>query len=180
MSLTHECPTCHEKKPLDQFYGGRGRCKPCKSQYYKESADVRDGPRSCKSCAIEFIRSQDQRRSKWCDNCRPKPRVTEKKYCEKCEVPLEGRRRKWCSTCARIIARENASHYKRLNFRGYTEFKKDSCARCGFVGVSSVQFDIHHRDGDGLNDNPENLQTLCANCHRLATWRPALFLLPAS
>lgn len=33
------------------------------------------------------------------------------------------------------------------------------------------QLDINHRDGNHLNNARENLQTLCANCHRLITKR---------
>lgn len=32
------------------------------------------------------------------------------------------------------------------------------------------QLDIDHVDGDHTNNNPINLQTLCANCHRLKTF----------
>lgn len=43
------------------------------------------------------------------------------------------------------------------------------CESCGFVPVHRVQLDLHHRDGDPDNNDPSNLQTLCANCHRLVT-----------
>ena len=42
-----------------------------------------------------------------------------------------------------------------------------ACGRCGFEG-ESCQMDVHHRDGDRTNNDPRNLMTLCANCHRLA------------
>jgi 5-methylcytosine-specific restriction endonuclease McrA len=29
--------------------------------------------------------------------------------------------------------------------------------------------DVDHIDGDRFNNDPANLQTLCANCHRLKT-----------
>jgi 5-methylcytosine-specific restriction endonuclease McrA len=32
-----------------------------------------------------------------------------------------------------------------------------------------VQLDVDHIDGNHANDDPSNLQTLCANCHRLKT-----------
>lgn len=41
--------------------------------------------------------------------------------------------------------------------------------RCGFIPEHPVQLDVDHIDGNGRNDDPENLQTLCANCHRLKT-----------
>ena len=44
-----------------------------------------------------------------------------------------------------------------------------SCECCGFTPEHPAQLDIDHRDGDHKNDDPSNLQTLCANCHRLKT-----------
>jgi 5-methylcytosine-specific restriction endonuclease McrA len=35
--------------------------------------------------------------------------------------------------------------------------------------MHSCQLDVDHIDGDHDNNDPENLQTLCANCHRLKT-----------
>lgn len=48
------------------------------------------------------------------------------------------------------------------------------CERCKFVAEDACQMDIHHKDGDHTNNVAENLETLCANCHRLVE---ALFLL---
>lgn len=48
-------------------------------------------------------------------------------------------------------------------------FKKDSCERCGFIPEDLVQLDIDHIDANRSNNDPANLQTLCANCHRLKT-----------
>jgi 5-methylcytosine-specific restriction endonuclease McrA len=59
-----------------------------------------------------------------------------------------------CATC-----REN----------GYRKHKTDQCAFCGFVAIHSVQLDVDHIDGDHKNNDVSNLQTLCANCHRLKT-----------
>ncbi len=52
----------------------------------------------------------------------------------------------------------------------YTAHKKQTCERCGFVPEHPCQLDVHHKDGDHSNNDPANLQTLCANCHRLITW----------
>ena len=51
--------------------------------------------------------------------------------------------------------------------RPYTASKGPVCERCGFVPEHSCQLDVDHIDGDHDNDAPDNLQTLCANCHRL-------------
>jgi hypothetical protein len=46
-------------------------------------------------------------------------------------------------------------------------YKKDHCEKCGFIAEDLVQLDIDHIDGNPSNNDTLNLQTLCANCHRL-------------
>jgi hypothetical protein len=51
----------------------------------------------------------------------------------------------------------------------YAVHKKDACEKCGFIPVHASQLDVDHIDGDRWNNDIANLQTLCANCHRLKT-----------
>jgi hypothetical protein len=51
--------------------------------------------------------------------------------------------------------------------REYRSFVKDLCERCGFTPEHTAQLDVHHIDRNHSNNDPRNLQTLCANCHRL-------------
>lgn len=53
--------------------------------------------------------------------------------------------------------------------RPYTRNKKGYCEDCGFVAEHPVQLDVDHIDGNHENNDSTNLQTLCANCHRLKT-----------
>ena len=48
------------------------------------------------------------------------------------------------------------------------------CSRCGFIPEHQCQLDVDHIDGNHKNDADENLQTLCANCHRLKSRRDKL------
>ena len=54
--------------------------------------------------------------------------------------------------------------------------KKASCETCGFVAIHPMQMDIDHIDGNHANNDLENLQTLCANCHRLKTYTSKDFI----
>jgi 5-methylcytosine-specific restriction endonuclease McrA len=69
-------------------------------------------------------------------------------------------RRKWKKICS--MCRDTKDKPYRLQ-------KGSICEICGFIPVHSCQLDVDHMDGDKSNDNPSNLQTLCANCHRLKT-----------
>lgn len=51
----------------------------------------------------------------------------------------------------------------------YTRSKGTICERCGFVAEDLCQLEVNHKNGDHSDDRPENLQTLCVNCHRLIT-----------
>jgi hypothetical protein len=66
--------------------------------------------------------------------------------------------------CSRKCKEENRK-------RVYTKYKKDSCESCGFIPEHSCQLDVDHIDGNHSNNLESNLQTLCANCHRLKTYR---------
>jgi hypothetical protein len=52
----------------------------------------------------------------------------------------------------------------------YRLHKKDHCEFCGFVAEHACQLDVDHKDGNKKNNDISNLQTLCANCHRLKTY----------
>lgn len=81
-------------------------------------------------------------------------------YCRPCKKKLYG------NGC-----KEKQKKRVALAKRPYTRYKKNSCEECGFIPVHSCQLDVDHKDGDHHNNDPTNLQTLCANCHRLKTYR---------
>ena len=64
----------------------------------------------------------------------------------------------------------------------YRRHRKSYCenidGRLGFICTATIvdeclgaQLDVDHRDGNKKNNNIENLQTLCAVCHRYKTWK---------
>lgn len=61
-----------------------------------------------------------------------------------------------CSSCIRLTL-------------GYKKYRKNYCEKCNFIAEHICQLDIDHIDGNHNNNDESNLQTLCANCHRLKT-----------
>lgn len=90
--------------------------------------------------------------------------------CKDCGLPAryhtkneDGSVRYWRNICTMCHKNRGQKQYKyRLN-------KKTFCEMCGFVAKHRVQLDVDHIDGNHKNDNESNLQTICANCHRLKT-----------
>ena len=61
--------------------------------------------------------------------------------------------------------------------RTYRKSKGKLCERCGFIPIHKSQLDVDHKNEDHGDNRKENLWTLCANCHRLKTNRPDLFVI---
>ena len=80
----------------------------------------------------------------------------------------------WCGRSVCSKGRDSAgqqifSNYCSHHRATYRKHKKDICEFCGFVPVHPCQLDVDHIDGNRTNSKSSNLQTLCANCHRLKT-----------
>jgi cytochrome c553 len=79
---------------------------------------------------------------------------------------------KICDTCHKIRYNQSKGGRK----IGYRLYKKDICEQCGFIPIHKCQLDVDHIDGNKNNEEIINLQTLCANCHRLKTYKQKNFI----
>lgn len=103
-----------------------------------------------------------------------KPKAAEPRQCEHCSKSLERRRnaagrlegfrdfmrRRFCSlSCANSRSKggesRKASHYHARKQRA------ECCEACG----TTKRLQVHHVDENWTNNDPANLQTLCAFCH---------------
>ena len=74
---------------------------------------------------------------------------------------------KYCNYCRRILYNVKDETGRRI---GYRIYKKDFCEKCGFIPENKCQLDVDHIDNNKHNNEISNLQTLCANCHRLKSF----------
>ena len=74
--------------------------------------------------------------------------------------------------CGNLVCSKGKGKYRTTCYHCHMKgkrVKKDHCERCGFIPEDTVQLDVDHIDANRSNNDPSNLQTLCANCHRLKT-----------
>lgn len=72
-----------------------------------------------------------------------------------------------CSPCDKRLYDENRNRRITETKRKHRRFVKELCEKCGFIPEHICQLDVHHLDRNHNNNAPNNLKTLCANCHRL-------------
>ena len=114
-------------------------------------------------------------------------------YCEK-QLRKDQRHNKYCSTdCANKARSENkiqlwltgeydgiiGTNQLSKTIRNYLLDEVDyQCELCGWGEINpyteKVPLEIHHKDGNYLNNSKSNLQVLCPNCHSLTSNYKAL------
>lgn len=152
-------------------------------------------PKRCKVCGN--IIPYEKRQNDFCNHscsasynnqgiCRNREAYPEHSYCLNCGKEIT-RGRNYCNnTCyAEYQRKEYIKRWKKGEETGIigtdniaTEVKiyirekyNNSCQLCGWNQVNKftkiVPLQIHHIDGNCMNNSEENLQLLCPNCHSL-------------
>lgn len=110
----------------------------------------------------------------------PRPtRSTPERRCGICGVRLQRKRfsfnrledytaymnRSFCSlSCAN--SREKGAKSRKTYHNRARKHRKSYCECCGFAPRDMGRLHTHHVNEDWRDNRPENLQTLCSNCHR--------------
>jgi len=74
--------------------------------------------------------------------------------------------------CGNLCANKGNNTYRKVCQTCHRKGRRDKgsiCEMCGFIPVDPIQLDVDHKDGNPYNNDKSNLQTICANCHRLKT-----------
>ena len=155
-----------------------------------------DNPKFCCECGKKI--SYKKRRNKFCNsscaasyNNKKRKKI---KYCQYCGEKIKGRGDLYCSKKCQdkyhyliyinkwklglvdgIKGGVNVSNYIRTYlWRKYN----NQCSRCGWKTPNPVTkkpiLEIEHMDGDCMNNDEDNLDLICPNCHSLTTTYKAL------
>lgn len=107
-----------------------------------------------------------------CLNCGKELDYSAKKYCSNdCQAQYEYssyiERWKNGEESGNVSRCGISNHIRRYLFEKYNS----KCQRCGWGEVNPftklVPLQVHHIDGNCINNNEDNLQLLCPNCHSL-------------
>jgi hypothetical protein len=145
------------------------KCKICGKEFYVKPFHLKKG--WGKYCSIK-CRAKAQYNGKWvkCFNCGKKIYRTPNDYrkakskrffCSvSCHCSWENKNVRCGINSPNWIAGEAA--YRDLMRRCKVPFK---CNECGIADKRVLV--VHHKDGDRKNNNIENLERLCCNCHAI-------------
>lgn len=84
--------------------------------------------------------------------------------CEECGVAEK--QYKGVSTAGNPLYRRTCQSCHIKYRRPWARHKGVVCELCGYEPFWRRALDVHHRNGEKSDNSPENLMTLCANCHR--------------
>lgn len=149
------CASCSAKRSKN---GTMIKCSnpECENTLYRTKTQITRNVTGefycCKKCAGSDKSNKTQlNKNKICLNCDNQFHVgpkSKKLYCS---------RECW----AEYIKSNGPVYYRKL--------RDSKCYGCDFIPIDVCQLDVHHIDKCNKNNSPENLVTLCANCHRLIT-----------
>jgi hypothetical protein len=131
-----------------------------------------DLPSRRKINPCETFNKDTSRIARYCLNCGKELDYSAKKYCSNdCQAQYE-----YTSYIERwkngeesgVIGKYATSKYiRKYLFNKYS----DKCQKCGWGEINPstglIPLQIHHKDGNCVNNSEDNLELLCPNCHSL-------------
>ena len=111
----------------------------------------------------------------WLRRIKTEDPITYVKFCERQSEIGKGAQK---GNRARMIAISDAKSWENLGKDGKSNrVKREQGLKCNRCGLSEWQgaklpLELEHKDGNHMNDERDNLEALCPNCHSIThTWR---------
>lgn len=172
----------YREKSIKKYYESPTYCKHCGKVIELRDDEIPAITKQRVFCSPE-CRSEFQRQKmldnkfnksepSYCLNCGKELNSHAKKYCNnQCQKEFQYKEYidKWKNGLVNGLAGEYqlSKHIKR-----YIKEKFDNkCCECGWNKVNPITgsspLEVHHKDGNYKNNNEDNLELLCPNCHSL-------------
>ena len=160
------------------------KCQVCSKVVYKQKHDVASGKslfcsrRCANTIRVMTEETKEKIRIKnksWIKNLKENEPL---KYMEYCEKQREGSLKSNKDRSKKIKALYDAKPWEKLGKdakrRRVFDEQNYKCTRCGLFEwhEKPITLELEHKDGNHMNDERDNLEALCPNCHSLTdTWR---------
>lgn len=167
---------------IEKYYENPKTCKNCENIIKIRDGEIPSQTRKRVFCCYEC--QSEYQRKKMIGN---KIRKKEQKYCLFCGTEIGRKAKKYCSNFCQSEyqyqqyikkwkqgledgmkgAYQLSSYIKRYLFEKYD----NKCCKCGWSQINpctgNIPLETHHKDGDYTNNDENNLELLCPNCHSL-------------
>lgn len=150
--IERECLNCSKKFNTEQKYLNRGHGKFCSLSCARKNSPRKSSKIEieCSWCKIKFMMAPSRLRSKSGLNfcCREHKDLAQRiGGLKEIQLPHYG---------------NQLASYRTKVLREAIEIK---CARCGYDKYPEI-LEVHHKDCNRENNNLENLELICPNCHQ--------------
>lgn len=169
MDTCLNCPNIFRRK-----YIAKGKRKVyCSRQCALNAIKKVKHKKTCKTCLCVFYAGYNRKRSEYCSRA-----CIERHPCQLCGKIITGRvtfqsgQKRFCTRkCSNIFhrtLRSQTAYVARGFANSIKKHGKIKCQQCDLEEISCLC--VHHIDENRENNSPENLQTLCYNCHARLHW----------
>lgn len=124
------------------------------------------------SCAASYNNKCKEKKHKYCLNCGEEMSLRNQMYCSlKCQQEYQYKEyiERWKNGEENGLSGQYgiSKILKKYLFKKYN----NKCSKCGWGEINqftgNIPLEIHHKDGNYLNNTEDNLELLCPNCHSL-------------
>lgn len=180
--LVGECIHCGTIKKMRPYNFHKLVTTDCYHQkekkYCLQCGKETSNPKFCSSsCAAKYNKNRILKNKKFCLNC-GKEIQNQRKYCSiSCqhEYNYKSYINDWKSGKTSGTISDGPSNIIKNYIRKKYNYK---CCKCGWGEINPTTgkspLEIHHKDGDYTNNDENNLELLCPNCHSLTPTYKAL------
>lgn len=164
-----------KKERINKYLENPKLCNFCK---FVINYDKRYNDFCSQTCSAKFNNNKRKKKTDHgtCCFCGKIKKYFTLKYCShKCQFDFLYNQNitKWLNGIETGYSKDGNNSIKSFVRKWLYENRKEMCEKCNWKEKNphsnKIPLQIHHIDGDSKNNNPNNLEILCPNCHSLTS-----------